>query len=1626
MALCSIWSMGQVTPSELAALQDFYNATGGPNWVSENDTVSNNNWDFSGSVTNDWRGITISGNHVVKLELSNNGLKGTIPNSIAYLTSLDILNLSNNQISGSIPDSIGLLYNLRYLILNLNQLIGNIPASMGQMTDLYVFRVDHNLLSGTIPSSLGMLTNLATLLLYNNQLTGSIPKALGNMTQLSSLALDSNQLTGIIPESLGSLTNLRALNLNGNHLSGNIPANFVSLINLNYFDLHQNFLSGPVPDLSDFPDLRRYRITSNRFTFGDFETIYQSQSNFTYSAQAKVNNEENITVAKNALITMTTTVSGSQNHYQWFKDGVAIPGAPDSAIYTILNAQLADSGIYYCKVTSDIVTDLTLVRNNIVLSVVGDGDVTSVNYIKTINPKSELSISELEAVMEGGPTISNLVLEGPVSSGTFTAEQGITLKDGFHATGDVTIKIMLGNGNILKQILYLDGLGRPVQRIAKRQSPDGNDLVQFTNYDQFGREAKHYLPYAANQNTGSYIIDAKNQQTNYYQSKYGDTYSFGETAFDGSPLNRVSETAFPGYDWRIISYNDNDHTQKREYESNTATDEIIKFTIDDTGETPIVTKGSYGVNELLKNVVKNENWQTSDGNFNTMESYSDKNGRTIAKMAYDEGPNGSVIKLVTQNVYDVKDRLRYILPPKALIGVDTSQGTYAVDDELIYQYQYDGYNRQIAQRIPGRDWEHLVYDQLDRPILTQDAILASNNQWFFTKYDVFGRPVYSGIYASTDTRSQLQQAVDDYINGNTDNLANVEKRTSGTATMGDISINYTNNAFPINNIAEILLVNYYDDYAFTDSDKPVAPTTILGQTVTTRTKGLQTANFSKTLGQSTWTKLYSYYDEKAREIKVYNKNHLDGYTTTDSEIDFRGKTELSITKHKRNTAATELVINDRFTYDHAERPLGHFQEINGQTEERITENEYDELGQLIKKRVGGSSSSSNALQELTYEYHINGQLMQLNDVDALGNNLFAYKINYNQVAEGSSPTPARYDGSISQTIWRSAYDDTKRSYAYSYDKLNRLSTSNFQYNDNLNGNTGLDFNTQLSYDDNGNIKTLSRNGTGNIIDQLNYDYGSSGNQLLSVSDAYGSVGFLDGNTSGNDYDFDGNGNLIKDLNKGITQITYNQLDLVKEVSLPNNKSVAFTYDASGQKLNKTYLNGTTTLAATDYLGGFQYQDGALQFFPTPEGYVYRSGNTYKYVYIYGDHLGNNRVSYSDINDNGIVDSGELLSNTDYYPFGNIQAGQFTDGLAAVYKYTFQGKEYQDENGLNWHDFGSRMYDASLGRWMSTDPQNQFGSPYLAMGNNPVSYTDPNGEYTGIDDLIAFAVGGAINTVANWNNIDNLGDGLSYFAVGGVSGMASLYGGPVAGGAVLAFGNSFTTQYRKNGGEVALGQVLGETVIGAATAGIGSKLSPLISSQTSRLFSGANSLFSQYASDAVSNVASGVVLETTVGVVQGQSLNDSFSGSLENIPQSLVISAIGTTGTHYRNKHLAKQEAKKALFEAENKADNEILSIELTTSSKSLKPSRNYTIFDEKGEVYKFGVTDPNLKRYGISLKEAGPNSTGIFSDIKPKYEAHISEKYMRSLYFNSTGKYFLEGMKIPFPVNFDTGLRIKL
>jgi RHS repeat-associated protein len=401
--------------------------------------------------------------------------------------------------------------------------------------------------------------------------------------------------------------------------------------------------------------------------------------------------------------------------------------------------------------------------------------------------------------------------------------------------------------------------------------------------------------------------------------------------------------------------------------------------------------------------------------------------------------------------------------------------------------------------------------------------------------------------------------------------------------------------------------------------------------------------------------------------------------------------------------------------------------------------------------------------------------------------------NYNNPQKAT----ALYNGNISETLWRSNTDDVLRKYDYAYDDLNRLNVATFSKPEA--SNYVNSYGEMLDYDMNGNIKYLERTGgfediDAIPIDKLKYTYSATNpNQLNKVIDESGSPqGFDNGTTEdNNDYEYDSDGNMIKDLNKGITSnITYNHLNLPVTIVFNNNPNtkITYLYNAIGKKVKKivndikivnnpgdemfksAVANSLTTylIDTTEYLqGGFQYLNDALHFFPHAEGYVKPNNGAYDYVFNYTDHLGNVRVSYGDLDKNGtlgdeetIVSGGAgansyvdyvspIIEENHYYPFGLKHEGYvYTEPTTNKYKYN--GKEYQDELGLNEYDYGFRHYMPDIGRWGCIDPlaeKSRRWSPYNYCVDNPIRFVDPDGRevinieggvrFTGNDAKIAF-------------------------------------------------------------------------------------------------------------------------------------------------------------------------------------------------------------------------------------------------------------------------------------------------
>ncbi|MCW3160453.1 RHS repeat-associated core domain-containing protein [Chryseobacterium oryctis] len=866
-------------------------------------------------------------------------------------------------------------------------------------------------------------------------------------------------------------------------------------------------------------------------------------------------------------------------------------------------------------------------------------------------------------------------------------------------------------------VQYFDGLGRPKQVVNVKASPTGKDVVTHIEYDQFGRQVKDYLPIPQSGTLNGAIVP--NPLGN-ASSVYGGEKIFAEKVLENSPLDRIQQQIQVGNDWT-------NKPVKFDYDANITEDYVRKYETSTTWvegrtETSVQLLQYFSPNQLYKNTVTDE-----DGN-KTIEFKNGKGQVLLVRKVLNSTENAD-----TYYVYNEYDQLAFVIPPLASApSVEAS-----TVENLYYQYRYDGKNRLVEKKLPGKGWEYMVYDKADRLILTQDANLEVQGKWLMTKYDTFGRVVYTSIISGGSRTNMQSQA---------GNLVIVESRHNSGFTQDGMQVQYTNNYF--SSLEKILTVNYYDTYP-SYGFNPTFPTTIQGQTVLTEsvdaqglsTKSLPVMSLVKNIEDDNWTKNYSYYDTKGRVIGTHSINHLGGYTKTESQLDFSGLAKQTKTYHKRLNTDTERIITETFSYDNQNRLLVHKHQVDSNPEEILAQNEYNELSQLKNKKVGGTNTAS-PLQSIDYQYNIRGWMTKINDPSNLNGKLFGYEMRYNNPVSGLYP--GKFNGNISEIDWKAATDGQRRRYNYLYDSLNRLQHAIYLKPDASVVVTSA-YNEWVQYDLNGNITRLDRyggiDGNGPIqIDQLYYTY--SGNRLNSVTDASQNYqGYPD--TSGITIPYDSNGNMISHEDKGILQIDYNHLNLPKYIKFNDYidrkggkqyVNTTYNYRADGTKITKNYtyrdwiiVNSLRT-KTIEYLEGFQYESSSggsgsfsamLQFVPTSEGYFDFVKN--KYIYNYVDHLGNVRLSYLN-NGNGA----EVLEENNYYPFGLKHEGYNALAGNSSYQHKYNGKELQ-ETGM--YDYGARFYMPDLGRWGVVDPlaeKYRRHSTYTYAVNNPIRFIDPDG------------------------------------------------------------------------------------------------------------------------------------------------------------------------------------------------------------------------------------------------------------------------------------------------------------
>lgn len=335
-------------------------------------------------------------------------------------------------------------------------------------------------------------------------------------------------------------------------------------------------------------------------------------------------------------------------------------------------------------------------------------------------------------------------------------------------------------------------------------------------------------------------------------------------------------------------------------------------------------------------------------------------------------------------------------------------------------------------------------------------------------------------------------------------------------------------------------------------------------------------------------------------------------------------------------------------------------------------------------------------------------------------------------------------------LWRTAQNNAsyelvsspEKGYSFTYDGLSRLKDAVYSEGTSLNQNRNR-FNEQITgYDKMGNILGLLRYGqTGTdsygLIDNLNLTY--NGNKLESIYDnatnsVFGNgMEFKDNANERVEYAYDKNGNLTKDLNKNITGIQYNILNLPSHIIFADGSSIVYEYAADGSKVRTTHtINDNVT--STVYCGNAVYENDSLKMLLNESGYYSFQDN--KFHFYIKDHQGNICIVADE--------TGKVDEVNDYYPFGGLMSNACNN----VQPYKYNGKELDRKGGLDWYDYGARYYDAVIGRWMMVDPMVEkiyYCNPYNYCLNSPIKFVDKDGKLPVIVvPIIKGVLGGALD------------------------------------------------------------------------------------------------------------------------------------------------------------------------------------------------------------------------------------------------------------------------------------------
>jgi len=812
---------------------------------------------------------------------------------------------------------------------------------------------------------------------------------------------------------------------------------------------------------------------------------------------------------------------------------------------------------------------------------------------------------------------------------------------------------------------YLDGLGRKIQTNVKQASgkeSEWKDIV--THYDYTASEingfwGRSFIPFIAENGNGIFLEDAEHKQSSFVRTFFNEPNTaptYATTLTDNSPLNRPVKSLNPGQAW-----GGNNIGVSSIMDFNTASDEVRvwEFQIPYSSNSIPFTNTVYEGGTLNKTIVVDEKQKK-------VITFTDFSGNVILKKVEADLGNWAL----TYYVYDDLGQLRYTLPPKAVDHLLLNGWTELskISDDLCFTKEFDKRGRIIIKKQPGQlqfDASHIVYDSRNRVVATQDGLQRTQGIWGFALYDGLNRQVATGNFTSSDSRIDIQDAINlQYINNE---FSEIDCSLAFDASLTDwIGFKATmpiivddNNSVPIPNVtinnayfnslntfgnynASVKTINIFGGYSFVANPSPNSEPE--NHERSNRVSGILTNQLTRVLDAnasiSTRNFLRStfYYDEKARNIQTLSENIKKGIDVASSQYDFMSKVVCSHLRHEIKTGSPS---SSKFfetislpEYDKLGRTLSISRKYGTNIQfKKIANYAYDAYGQLANKVLDpayfNATRISGGIESFDYKYNINGWLTYINKdyVNSANNSTqwqhyFGLQLGYEN--SGNVFSAAQYNGQLTGVKWRSQGNNTPTKFDYEYDNLGRLTAAKYTQKDAPSAtswsNAKANYSTLISYADvNGNIATMKHfgmlpgAGTGpnnaSLIDDLDYTYLPASNKLMQVTDnanigaVNGKLGDfrLGGSTPGND-------GYAYDVNGNVTMDLYKNANII-EYDLILNKPRKMSLANGDVEYTYDASGGklaktvTSTGNTTYYIGSFVYQNDDLEYITHEEGRI---------------------------------------------------------------------------------------------------------------------------------------------------------------------------------------------------------------------------------------------------------------------------------------------------------------------------------------------------------------------------------------------------------------------------------------